>query len=191
MEEPDAEDLGDLYEVLRDTLELGQADVLSLPGSPARTAWALRRRDADILRIRGNPNCRLVQGIGCFPIQLPSGVEVKVVAVLIGMGLPPLFPDDHFAAIINEYGSEQGGLVENLTIQDMTPLIFIGETAAGDCMADVPNSLRQSARSALREISSVQAWTEADFEEAVAIFRQQYPTKMSLWDEYHEQHEQN
>lgn len=154
-------------------------------GPPIKTGWLLRRSDAYIQRIKGHPDCKEVQGAGYWNITLlPSQVEVRIAVMAIGMGFLPHGPEDISAAFINEYDPVCRGLLENLTTQDKIPVLFVGDTQANDCLANVNNSHRQWARKALAAVSSLPPWSWNDYLRARAEFKRHFPTKMAMWERF-------
>lgn len=89
-EEPDA------ITKLRHGLPVGEAGLMPTHklGPPVRTAWVLRRADEHIAQFRRHPACKAEQRAVSWRYKFPSGVEVHLVAVAIGMGIPPYRAED-------------------------------------------------------------------------------------------------
>lgn len=142
---------------LRERLPVGEACLMHdrKTGPVVKTAWVLRRTDAHLAQFRGQPDCRTQQGgISCRITFHALGVEVRVVALAIRMGIEPFSPDSVSAAFINEYDPVCRGLLENLTTQSSTPVLLIGDTEPMDCIASVDNTLRTFAQHTISRISS-------------------------------------
>lgn len=154
-------------------------------GPPTKTGWLLRRSDACIQRIKGQPGCKDVTAAGYWSITLrPSQVEVRLAVMAIGIGFLPHGPDDISAAFINEYDPICRGILENLTTQDKIPVLFIGDSEANDCFASIDNRQRQWAQKALAAVSSLPPWSWDDYLQARAFFKRQFPTKMAMWEHF-------
>lgn len=180
------ENLSDL-EQFRRRIPVGEGALFPFRklGPPTKTGWLLRRCDEYIQRIKGHPECQNVQAAGYWNITLlSSGVEVRLAVMAIGMGCLPHGPDDISAAFINEHDFGCRGLLENLTTQDRLPVLFIGDTEANDCFASVNNVKRQWAQKALAAVSALPPWSWDDYLRARAFFKEQFPTKMAMWEHF-------
>lgn len=171
---------------LRRGLPVGEAGLMPTHklGPPVRTAWVLRRADSHIAQFRRNPDCKTEHRAVSWMFGLPTGVEVHLVAVAIGIGIPPYRPDDISAAFINEHEPVVQGMLENLTTQSIVPVQIIGDTPEFDCVAGTDNNLRAFAQRVLAKISAMPAWTSDDFKRAAIFFKQRFPTKMALWERF-------
>lgn len=157
MDTPSAPQEPDAITRLRLGLPVGEAGLMPVHklGPPVRTSWVLRRADAHIARSHRHPDCRIEQRGVSWRFRFPSGTEVHLVAVAIGMGVLPYGPDDIFAAFINEHEPVVQGLLENLTTQSMVPIQIIGDPPEFDCLVGTDNTLRAFAQKVLARISAM------------------------------------
>ncbi len=165
-------------------MPVGEACVMPIHNPPpTRTAWVLRRSDPQIAPIRRHPDCKNLQRAMSVRVTLPgNGAEVRLVALAIALGFEPFTPETISAAFINEYDPVCRGMLENLTIQQRTPIMVVGDTEPADFIAEGQNTLREFAQKTLAVVSSTRAWSRGEFVQCTYLFKQRYPTPQALWE---------
>lgn len=179
-----------LFDEVRERLPVGEGGLFPLRkfAPLVQTAWALRRSDAHLATFRGRPESRNLTSAGWWRVKVPpSGVEVKIVVMAIGIGFLPFTGDNISAAFIDEYHPVYHGDLENLTRQETIPVLLVGDTPAMDCIASVKNAHRHFMQKSLAAVSATPTWTPDEFAGARAIFKQVFPDKLTLWQHFRRQ----
>ncbi|HVC97640.1 MAG TPA: hypothetical protein VND64_28470 [Pirellulales bacterium] len=153
------------------------------PPAPPRAAWVLRRTDAQIAELERHGECQIWQRATAWNYTFAaSGVEVRLVAAAIAVGLEPFAPENISVAFINQHDPGCRNILEYLAAQDITPIALVGDSDEAGFSLPVKNTLREFAQTVLPRISSVPPWTRSDFAHCVSLFRERFPNKLALWN---------
>lgn len=156
---------------------------LPLPGQVKRTAWIIRKTTPEIEALKAITDLRFQQRAGMYHANV-NGKIVEVLTLMIAVGSEPFGPSSISLGIAGNEHQEgvYGGLLENLTTQDIMPVVFVGDSKNIEFNTATENTLRPFARKALAELSKLEPWSDSDFQLAVLDMQRNNPDMLALWN---------